>query len=147
MMKFSIVPLEREHIEYQVERFRDILGSLSSIDITMTNDMLQSLLYDIKTQGDIYGAINEDGILLGMITLIIQPTFFRGGKAAGHIENLVVHPDASGQGIGGALVRYTLEETKKNDCYKVILDCSSELLPFYQKYGFEQRELCMKIYL
>ena len=56
----------------------------------------------------------------------------------GHIEDVVVSKEYEGKGIGIKLVTSLLEKAKAMNCYKTILDCNDELIPFYERIGFKQ---------
>ena len=57
----------------------------------------------------------------------------------GHIEDVVVSKEFEGRGIGMKLVRSLLEKAEIMNCYKTILDCKDELIPFYERIGFRTR--------
>ena len=46
-----------------------------------------------------------------------------------------------GKGIGKTIVKMLRDHGEEKGCYKVILDCKEELLPFYGKNGFERKEV------
>jgi glucosamine-phosphate N-acetyltransferase len=106
------------------------------------------LLQKINGQwSHIYVAIHDDGKIVGTITLMLEQKFLRNGAVAWHLEDVAVRDGYEGQGIGGWLVAHAVQEAKKYGCYKIILDCNEKLLGFYAKYGFEAKEICMKMYL
>jgi glucosamine-phosphate N-acetyltransferase len=76
---------------------------------------------------------------VGMITLLIEQKLIHGGKYVAHIEDLVIDKKYSGQGIATNLLNNVIYIAKKNNCYKIILDCKRELIPFYEKVGFKIR--------
>jgi len=59
---------------------------------------------------------------------------------------VVARKGYEGMGIASALMKKAIEIAQENNCYKIILDCSDKLIPFYKKFGFENNENCMKIY-
>ena len=63
-----------------------------------------------------------------------------------HIENILIDEKYRGNGYGELLVNYLLGIGKENKCYRVDLNCTSELEHFYQKNGFKKKHLCMNIY-
>lgn len=83
------------------------------------------------------GAGGEGGkAVLGASTLLVEPKLIHGGGRAGHIEDVSVSGPAQGRGIGAALVRACLDEAERRGCYKTILDCTDEVMPFYEGIGF-----------
>ena len=62
----------------------------------------------------------------------------------GHIEDVVVSKEFEGRGIGIKLVTSLLEIANTRNCYKTILDCKDELIPFYERIGFKQESNQMR---
>jgi glucosamine-phosphate N-acetyltransferase len=46
-----------------------------------------------------------------------------------------------GQGLGKSIVQTLRQISEAAGCYKTILDCKEDLLPFYAKSGFEKKEV------
>lgn len=91
----------------------------------------------------IYVAI-MDSKVVGAASIIIEQKFIHGGGKAGHIEDVVVSKEFQGKGIGQKVVRALLEYAQKQGCYKTILDCSDDLIPFYEKLGFKKYSNAMR---
>ena len=53
-----------------------------------------------------------------------------------------VDKDDNGMGIAKELLAYAIRVAKDNNCYKIILDCNRELIPFYEKSGFGNFGIC-----
>lgn len=85
---------------------------------------------------------NWSGKLVGTATLFIER---KCGGVAGHIEDVVVDESYRGQGIGKQLVERCIKEAKTLGCYKVVLDCSSENQAFYERCGFQENGVCMRM--
>lgn len=85
--------------------------------------------------------------IIATIKLLIEPKFFYGGKKVGHIEDVVTRRGFEGMGLAQALMQAALTEAKKQNCYKVILDCHKKLIPFYKKSGFKETDVCMRLNL
>lgn len=80
--------------------------------------------------------------VLGTASLIPEQKFY--GIVA-HIEDVAVHPDHQRQDIGTVLMKHALAEAKKLGCYKVILDCTEEVKPFYEQLGFHAHNLGLRM--
>ena len=91
----------------------------------------------------IYVAV-MDSKVVGAASIIIEQKFIHGGGKAGHIEDVVVSKEFQGKGIGQKVVRALLEYAQKQGCYKTILDCSDDLIPFYEKLGFKKYSNAMR---
>jgi glucosamine-phosphate N-acetyltransferase len=83
--------------------------------------------------------------IVATVKLFIEPKFFHGGKAAGHIEDVVTRQGFEGQGLAKALLKEAIKVAEQNNCYKMILDCQKELVGFYNKVGFEDHDVCMRL--
>ena len=58
--------------------------------------------------------------------------------------SLVVDKNFSGNGIARELVNHCVKIAESNNCYKIILDCSESLEPFYNKLEFKKQGICMR---
>lgn len=89
---------------------------------------------------DVYVVVdNNTSSIIGTITLFYQPKVHRIGnkiKYAVFIEDVVVLDSYRGCGIGRFLVEYVINKIKKDDVhdvYKISLNCSDDVKPFYEK--------------
>lgn len=90
-------------------------------------------------------AVTEDGQIIGSTSLVLETKFFRNGGTIGHVEDVVVHPDYRGIGVARCLMDSVTELAKENKCYKIILDCTEDKIPVYQKMGFNVKEIQMRL--
>ncbi|KAL7421481.1 hypothetical protein Q5752_004368 [Cryptotrichosporon argae] len=79
-------------------------------------------------------------------TLIVEQKFIHAAGKAGHIEDIVVSPEAQGRGLGAKLVKGLREMADALGCYKTILDCKEDKTAFYEKCGFHLRGRQMAYY-
>lgn len=63
-----------------------------------------------------------------------------------HIEDVVVSNDYRGKRIARNLVEYVKNYSKNEGCYKILLNCKENLLGFYNKFGFYNKNLEMSLY-
>jgi glucosamine-phosphate N-acetyltransferase len=97
-------------------------------------DTFRDALNDIEACGDIqvaYTAENGALFLHGAATVFYETKLAHGCKKVGHIEDLVVLPESRRMGIARALL-FRIRQQSAKECYKVILDCREELVPFYE---------------
>lgn len=87
----------------------------------------------------------EEGKIIGTTTLLLERKFIHGGGIVGHVEDVAVEKDFQKNGVGMKLINHVISEAKKFGCYKVILDCSEENVPFYERLGFKRYEVCMRL--
>lgn len=86
------------------------------------------------------------GQIVGCATLLVELKFLRGGRCMGHIEDVVVAKSHRGHHLGQRLVNALVAEARLRECYKVILDCSKENIPFYCKLGFAEHQHHLALY-
>ena len=91
-------------------------------------------------------SIRQDGkdIVVGTTTLLMEPKFIFGGSLVGHVEDVSVRKGFEKMGIGARLVNHVGEVAERKGCVKLVLDCSTATMPFYQKLGYEYQDNCMK---
>jgi len=82
--------------------------------------------------------------IVGSTTLFIEPKFIHHGGLVGHIEDVVVAKEFQGKGIGEKLIETSLNFAKNCGCYKTILDCAEDVMPFYEKIGFKKHSNSMR---
>ena len=83
--------------------------------------------------------------IMGTGAVFIEQKFLRGGGKAAHIEDVVVDNRSREKGVGKAIIDSLVEIAREEGCYKVILDCSNENVPFYIKCGFKLTENEMRL--
>jgi GNAT superfamily N-acetyltransferase len=82
----------------------------------------------------------EDGRLLGSVTVIVKPNLTYRGTPFALIENVVVTEAARGQGVGALLIRAAIEIAREAGCYRVSLTSNKrrgEAHRFYERLGFK----------
>ena len=85
--------------------------------------------------------------VIGTGSIFIEQKFLRNGGIVGHIEDVVVDKEARTTGVGRKITNNLVDIAKANSCYKVILNCSDDNVPFYNKCGFHWsgREMRMNL--
>jgi glucosamine-phosphate N-acetyltransferase len=131
--KPEIRDLELEDI-YQHERFTDCLSQIAPCELT--KKAMEGLYFDRQHMGMRTLVAVIDDFVVGTATIIIEPKFIHNGARCGHIEDVAVHPDFHGHGIGRQLMQELLEIARKNNCYKLLLNCEDEVVDFYKKFDF-----------
>ncbi|EKD03941.1 hypothetical protein A1Q2_01765 [Trichosporon asahii var. asahii CBS 8904] len=73
--------------------------------------------------------------LVAVGTVFVERKFTRGLGVVGHIEDIAVSKSMQGRKLGLYLIKSLEEIARTQGCYKVILDCSTANIPFYEKCG------------
>jgi len=85
-----------------------------------------------------------NGTVIGAGSIFIEPKLIHKGGKVGHIEDIATRKGYERAGIGSSIVHSLLGIAKSNGCYKVILSCSRDNIPFYRKLGFHEYEATMR---
>ncbi len=75
-------------------------------------------------------AVYEENNLIGYIDCVSN------GVTDAYIQDLVVHPDYQGRGIGTALMNKMIGHLKEKHIYMISVVFEESLKPFYRKFGF-----------
>jgi glucosamine-phosphate N-acetyltransferase len=123
--------------------FLATLANLSPVGLTPAE---AERIWHLRKQAGVHTIVAEaDGRIIGTASLILEQKFIHQGGSVGHIEDVAVHPDAGGHGIGSALVDHLTGLARERGCYKVILSCLDRLVPFYERLGFRRHDSGMRI--
>ena len=87
----------------------------------------------------------KDDEIIGTASVLIEHKLLLYGSKVGHIEDVVIDSEARGLGIGKQLIQSCVGWSMLHNCYKVILDCSKDNIPFYEACGFYAAEHCMRM--
>ncbi|MFZ0327141.1 MAG: GNAT family N-acetyltransferase [Nitrososphaeraceae archaeon] len=87
----------------------------------------------------------KQDLVIGTITLLVEPKFIFGGGRVGHIEDVAIRAGYHRRGIGFKLVKYATEQSVLMRCARTVLDCSDENIPFYEKVRYLYHGNTMKI--
>jgi len=84
--------------------------------------------------------------IVGAGTVFIEQKFIRNLGKVGHIEDIVVDKIMQGRKLGLRIINALTEISEARGCYKTILNCSEDNAGFYQKCGYEKKEVEMVKY-
>ncbi len=123
-----------------------LTAQLSSVE-GISEETFSAIVHERKLQGIFTWVVEDVGRIVGTVSLFLERKFYRSGRYAGHIEDVIIDADYRHHGLGTTLVEHALCEAKKRKCYKVILDCKENLEHFYACSGFEKCNIQMAYYL
>ena len=142
-MKY-ILPENKNYIARYLELndynkdYCNLLEQLTTIN-NITYDMFNKQFINIDTNENHYIIVIEDlqkKKIIGSGTLLIENKFIHDCKNVGHIEDIVIDKHYRNNKLGGKLIKILVNIATKNNCYKVILNCSNNLITYYKKIGF-----------
>jgi len=123
--------------------FLETLSSLAEVNLTVgqaAKVFQRRLRNNIRT----YLALDENQVV-GTASLLVEQKFIHAGGRVGHIEDVAVRRDYQRKGVGKLLVQRTIVEAEKAGCYKVLLACFPDRVPFYERLGFRLYEEGMRL--
>jgi len=87
-------------------------------------------------------AESDKGQIMGSSSLHIIEKI---NRKVGLIEDVVVFKKYRGKSVASSLVSQLISVSKKEGCYKIILNTDSKTKSFYEKLGFTQKNIQMEI--
>ena len=79
--------------------------------------------------------------VVGLASVSIKDNLWQEGRIA-YVEEMVVHEDLRGKGIGTQLLKQLILSAEENGCHRVELDSAFDRKrahKFYERHGFENR--------
>lgn len=83
----------------------------------------------------IFLLIGENNQILGTGSIIFEKKIIH-NSFCGHIENIIISKSHQNLGLGTKIINYLIDYANQRNCYKVILNCKSDLESFYKKFKF-----------
>jgi glucosamine-phosphate N-acetyltransferase len=140
-MSYIVEKLTKDHDYKQV---LGLLAQLTSLHVDEISYEKYCEHFD-KLKADVYVVMDGKNIV-GTGSILIEPKFIHDLSYVAHIEDVVVAKDCRGSGLGKLIIDHLVGIAKKNNCYKVILNCREENIKFYEKCGFKNNNLQMSLY-
>ena len=124
---------------------KDYKKYITLINSNISNENFIDFLNNVLGKLHIIYILEIDDNIIGTGTLFIEKKITYGGCNMGHIENILIDNNYRKNGYGEMIVRKLLEYAKINKCYRIDLNCTTELESFYNKNNFNQKHICMNI--
>jgi len=122
---------------YLINQFRPTVFTLEEYKHTLGKIHTNSIIW----------VVDYNNELIGTATIIYEYKFIRNIVKLAHIEDVCIDNKYRNKGIGQILINYLVDDANQNKCYKIILDCDSNLENFYKKSGLEKNGIQMAKYL
>ncbi len=90
--------------------------------------------------------VEFEGKIIASVSLLLEQKVIHECGIVGHLEDVVVDRDYRKYGLGKFIIERIIKIARERGCYKLIGDCKSELLGFYEKNGFESKCVQISIY-
>ena len=137
-------PIHKEKI---IMSYYKLIKQLSDTVVYDLNKFMLNL-NQINNYGIIYVAFlnipsSDEFIIVASGTCFLEPKIIHN---VGHIEDIVVDANFRGKGIVHNILNHLKNYAVTNNCYKVILDCHTDLVKVYSKSSYIQKGVQMAIY-
>lgn len=132
------------HVDLGQDYFETLAALRSVGDLSLQR--AQAILTELR-DNPVYHhfAARKSGETVGALTLLVEQKFIRNGGLAGHIEDVAVRRDYQGRSIGKQLIETATSVARELGCYKNVLSCSEENVPFYERCGYRRHGVEMRI--
>lgn len=129
-----------------------LLYETSGIDAPGDNDPAAApgLWQALRQAGGVVLIAERDGLALGTLTLFVLPLLAHGGRPGALVEDVAVHPQAQGLGVGRALMQAAMDRARQAGCYKLALSSNASRLgahAFYDRLGFQRHGISFSVHL
>ena len=130
--------------EVQKGDMKEVIGLLQSISVFFPPKNKYSEIWaEFHHQKNVYSVVaivNKRVVAYGSLVIEIK---IRGGKA-GHIEDIVSHPNFQNKGLGRSIVNKLYDISLNEGCYKVSLQCKEHNEEFYKKCSYKKSGISMQ---
>jgi GNAT superfamily N-acetyltransferase len=92
----------------------------------------------------------QAGRIVGSFALLIMDNLGHLGAPSAIVEDVVVDPARQGQGIGRAMMDFSVARARDNRCYKMVLSSNAKrerAHAFYERLGFERHGYSFRLAL
>lgn len=120
--------------------FLVLLSQLTDVG-NVTKEQFLNRFYSMKTAGGYYVVVIEDtnsGKVIACATLVVEQKFIHNCSLRGRLEDVVVNNNYRGKSLGKLVVTIIMQLARYFHCYKLSLDCTDRLVPFYENIGFKR---------
>jgi len=91
-----------------------------------------------------------DKTIVGAYELLIMDNLAKRGRRSAIVEDVAVSPHHQGQGIGRAMMNHAMQESRRANCYKLVLSSGlgrTRAHNFYDSLGFERHGISFRVAL
>lgn len=124
--------------------YMNVINTFTKIPLDISYDAFKEYLQKTINQNATILVAVYDNNIVGTLKILKEYKLHNNLSLMGHIEDVAVKEEYRNMQIGSRLVRKALEYTK--DCYKVVLSCKNELVPFYSRMSFSYSGDALTLY-
>lgn len=133
----------------ELERVLDLYGAAFQGTARLTPAAARKVLRRMGKYPDYKLYVAYSGRkLVGAFELLIMDNLLNGGLPSALVEDVAVHPDWQGKGVGRRMMARAVELCRKAGCYKLALSSNLHRAAahrFYRSLGFERHGYSFRI--
>lgn len=96
---------------------------------------------------DIFLLIDEEcENIIGCVTILLEQKIIHDLQFVCHIEDLIINNTYKNKRFGSVILDYIKKYARVKNCYKIILNCDSNIKEFYIKNNFTSKNIEMSYY-
>lgn len=115
----------------------NLMQKFSNFKTKISKEYFESYIDRLGNNVKIY-VIVKDNSIIGSATIFLLEKIHNNINKIGFIQDVFIDEIHRGNKYGKKLIKYICEKYK-NECYKIILNCNDDVIPFYKKIGFYQK--------
>ena len=122
-----------------------LLDQFKNDNLTISQEQFILFISQLNEHHTIF-VIEDQEKIICCGTILIETKLIRNCGKVGHIEDIITDYRYRGMGLGKKIIETLVHYGHQYGCYKIILDCGNDNIPFYEKCGFTRKENQMAIY-
>jgi glucosamine-phosphate N-acetyltransferase len=137
------IQLEIKAVGYEhLDEIFDLLQSISVFRPVVSRSVFKGFCEQKNVNGMV---VISNGTVIGFGYIALVKNI-RGG-CIGFIEDIVVSQSFRGKGVGTLIIDYLADLGRKYGCYKLVLQCKEDTMPFYGRLGFKHTGSAVQMFL
>jgi GNAT superfamily N-acetyltransferase len=140
-------PATEQDIPSVLELYQELTGERHDLTRYETGPALAEIA---AMPGHELVVVEEDGMVVGTMVLLVVPNLSHGALPWAMVENMVVDRKYRRRGIGRLLVEYAIARARQAGCYKVQLLSNKKRRQahrFYRSLGFKASAYGFRLYI
>jgi len=131
-----------------LHEFTNYINNLDDFHQIFVIDTMMRTVEDVSENNTYNNPVDTNIMrrVVGSVTIFIETKLIHNFGKVAHVEDVIIDNTYRGKGLGKMLVQKCIDYARIHDCYKIILNCSDENIPFYEKCGFSKKENEMALY-
>ena len=128
--------------------YNEFINLVKSFRYTnISYNQFRNYINELTNFHDIFLLIDEESEnIIGCITVLLEQKIIYNLRLVCHIEDLIINNNYKNKGFGSIILDYIKKYASMKNCYKIILNCDSNIKEFYIKNNFISKNIEMSYY-